>query len=45
MFVVTSSEIQMTTVAGVRGRFTRTSYLLEVQVEIYKIRSRTFREG
>ena len=26
---------------GTRGRFTRTSYLLKVQVETYKVQSRT----
>ena len=28
-------------VTGTGGRFTRTSYLLEVQIETYKIQSRT----
>ena len=37
MSVATSSGFQATTVAGQRGRFTRTSYLLEVQVETYKV--------
>ena len=36
-----SSVIQVMTVAGARDRFTRASYLLEVQVETCKIRSRT----
>ena len=35
--VVTSSEVQATTVTGAGGRFTRTSYLLKVHVETYKV--------
>ena len=37
--VVMSSEVQVITVTGTRGRFTRTSYLLKVQVETYKMQS------
>ena len=37
MSVVMSSGIQTTMVTGARGRFTRTSYLLKVQVETYKV--------
>ena len=31
-----SSGFQVMTVAGIRGMFTRTSYLLGLQVETYK---------
>ena len=41
MSVATSSGVQAMTVAGTRGRFTRTSHLLKVQVETYKVQSRT----
>ena len=40
--VVTSSEVQVIMVTGTRSRFTRTSYLLKVQVETYKMQSRTW---
>ena len=38
--VATSSRFQVMTIARTRGRFTRTSYLLKVQVETYKVQSR-----
>ena len=39
--VVTSSGIQAMTIAGTRVDFTRTSYLLKVQIEVYKVQART----
>ena len=37
MFVVTSTGVQVTMAAGTRGRFTRTSYMLKVQIKTYKV--------
>ena len=41
MSIAMSSGVQATAVAGARNRFTRTSYLLKVQVETYKVQART----
>ena len=45
MSVAMSGEVQATMVTGARGRFTRTSYLLQMQVETYKVQSRTLGKG
>ena len=41
MSVVTPSGVQAMMATGTRDRFIRTSYLLKVQVETYKMQLRT----